>query len=271
MIKIALSDAQLTVQTEPSEGVIMRNGRKRDWYYTITMGMGIVVCAGAVALLLFLIRLIKANGMDLLQGFFLLIPCITLAAGILFIRLSRLKLAELEEDVMNNTDSAEENEKEWQQKVKRRVGILSDTHGLLRQEVIDILKDCDYVIHAGDLDTEEVLDTLKELAPVCAVRGNNDRGQWAEKLEQIARAEVCDIRFSVVHDRKDLLQVPEEADIVIFGHSHKYYCERIDDVLWLNPGSCGKRRFRLPVTMAVLEIGEKGFCVKQHILEDRAK
>lgn len=249
----------------------MRNGQKRDWYYIITMGMGIVVCAGAAALLLFLIKLIKANGMDLLQGFFLLIPCITLAAGILFIRLSRLKLAELEEDVMSSTGPAEEQEKEWQQEVKRRVGIVSDTHGLLRQEVIDVLKGCDYVIHAGDLDTEEVWNTLKDLAPLCTVRGNNDKGQWAEQMEQIARAEVCGIRFAVVHNRKDLLQVPEDADIVIFGHSHKYYCERIDDVLWLNPGSCGKRRFRLPVTMAVLEIGEKGFCVKQHILEAGSK
>lgn len=243
----------------------MKKGWKRDWYYIIAAGMGRIVCAAALALLAFLLIIIKKNGLELIQGLFLLVPCITFAAGILLIRISRLKLTETESsDVGAEKTGANEG---WNEEVITRVGILADTHGLLRPEAAEVLKDCDYLIHGGDFDTEEVLRSLKEMGELIAVRGNNDSGAWAKQLETIARREICGMRFAVVHNRQDLGPSPEDADVVIFGHSHKYYCEEEDGILFLNPGSCGKRRFRLPLTLAVMEIGEKGFRIKQHILE----
>lgn len=245
----------------------MRKGWKKNWYYIITMGMGIVVCAAALALLAFLLLMIKRNGLELIQGLFLLVPCITFGAGILFIRISRLKLSGTE-----NSDEDAENahfEDGWEEDVMQRIGILSDTHGLLRPEAVELLKECDYLIHGGDFNTEEIFNSLNQMGKLFAVRGNNDTGAWAEELEPIVRTEICGIRFAVVHDRKDFSGASEDVDVVVFGHSHKYYCEKEEGVLWLNPGSCGKRRFRIPVTLAVMEIGEKGFRVKQHILEEQ--
>lgn len=242
----------------------MKAERKKDRYSTIIKGTGVVICIAALALLLYLIRIILQHGMDVTLLAFLFVPLLTLAVGCFFIVLSGLgaEMADSEWDrEMIQTDEDDE-------KVIKRIGILSDTHGLIRPEVREILLECDYIIHAGDLDTGEVLGELRKLASLYVVRGNNDHGLWADSLEDVLRIKICGMRFLIVHDRNALQGNPGEADIVIFGHSHKYYCEQEGSTLWLNPGSCGRRRFRLPVTMAVMEIGEKSFRIKQHILEE---
>lgn len=143
-----------------------------------------------------------------------------------------------------------------------KIAIISDTHGLLRDETIEIIKKSYAVIHAGDFDRKEIFDKIKELnKPLFAVRGNNDR-EWAEELPITLDFELCGIRFLLVHNKKD---IPENmnADIIIFGHSHKYCEEYADGKLYLNPGSCGKRRFNLTLTMAELNIGENGYSIKK--------
>lgn len=145
-----------------------------------------------------------------------------------------------------------------------RTLIISDTHGLLRPEVIEQIKSNDAVIHGGDFASKSILDKIKALiksdAPLFAVRGNNDR--TLTELPESLEFELCGTKFFLVHNKKD---VPKnvDADIVIFGHSHKYYKETINGQLWLNPGSCGRRRFNLPLTMAVLNIDEHGYSVEK--------
>lgn len=239
----------------------MRNNRwKRDWYYIVTTGIGIIVCAASLLLMLFLIRLVTGHSLEPVEGFFLLVPCITFTSGIILIKISRVNTAEWESEEMV--------EPAWVPGATKKIGIISDTHGLLRRQAVDILEDCDYLIHAGDFDTEEIFRTIKSIGPLYAAKGNNDRGQWSDSLESVVYAEICGIQFAIVHNRKELPEIQSHIDVVVFGHSHKYYCEKEEEVLWLNPGSCGKRRFHLPVTMAVMEVGEKGFRIRQHILED---
>lgn len=135
-----------------------------------------------------------------------------------------------------------------------RVGIISDTHGLLREEVIDYLKTCDYIVHAGDIDKEDVLNKLEDIAPVYVVRGNNDKNEWLNKLPKDLYFKIGNIRFYMVHDKKDIPANLKPVDIIIFGHSHKYFCEKIEDILLLNPGSCGKRRFKLSINFVIMTI-----------------
>lgn len=240
----------------------MKAERKRDRYSSIIRGTGIVVCIAALALLLYLIRIVLRHGMDVTLLAFLFVPFLTFAVGCFFISLAGIGREAADWDPERIQTDGDDG------KVIKRIGILSDTHGLIRPQVREILQDCDYIIHAGDLDTGEVLGELRKLASLYVVRGNNDNGVWADSLEDVLRIKICGMRFLIVHDRKLLSGDPGEADIVIFGHSHKYYCEQEGNTLWLNPGSCGRRRFRLPVTMAVMEIGEKSFRIKQHILEE---
>lgn len=139
-----------------------------------------------------------------------------------------------------------------------RVGVISDTHGLLREEARDALAGCDLILHAGDIGTPEVLAALEEIAPVIAVRGNNDRGMWARRIPERAQHTVDGVRILVLHDRKDLPRAPPpDADVVVTGHSHKPLVETRDGVLYLNPGSAGPRRFRLPIALAHLEIASR--------------
>lgn len=237
----------------------MKTMRKKDKYSIVIKSTGIVICIAALGLLLYLIRIIMRHGMDITLLAFLFVPFLTFAVGCLFISISGMRAAEPEyEDEIEGEEDT----------VIKRIGILSDTHGLLRPQVSEILRECDYIIHAGDLDTGEVLGELRKLASLYVVKGNNDKGLWVDSLEEVLRIKICGMRFLIIHDRKMLQSDPNDADVVIFGHSHKYYCEKEGNVLWLNPGSCGKRRFRLPVTMAVMEIGEHSFRIKQHILED---
>ena len=137
-----------------------------------------------------------------------------------------------------------------------RLGVISDTHGLLRPEAVRALVGADLIVHAGDVGGPEVLDGLRALAPVVAVRGNNDRGRWARALATTEVVERAGRRVYVLHDLEELDVDPRAAgfDAVIAGHSHQPRVERRDEVLYLNPGSAGPRRFRLPVALAWLEL-----------------
>lgn len=139
-----------------------------------------------------------------------------------------------------------------------RVGVISDTHGVLRPEAVRALRGVDHIVHAGDIGTPDVLRALRALAPVTAVRGNNDRGGWARALRETATLEIGGARLHVVHDVGDLTVDPTTAgiDVVIAGHSHRPSLARRDGVLFLNPGSAGPRRFTLPISVATLTARE---------------
>ncbi|HIR32570.1 MAG TPA: metallophosphoesterase family protein [Candidatus Faecousia faecavium] len=135
----------------------------------------------------------------------------------------------------------------------KRIGVLSDTHGLLRPEVLSALSGCDAIIHGGDINKPEILEQLEKIAPVYVVRGNNDK-EWAEHLPITLTFQIEQCRFFLVHNKK---QVPGDLtgiDAVIFGHSHKYFAQELEGRLWLNPGSCGKRRFDQEITLAILTV-----------------
>jgi len=136
------------------------------------------------------------------------------------------------------------------------VGVISDTHGLVRPEAVEALKGSELIIHAGDVGGPEVLEELGRLAPVVAVRGNNDRGAWAESLAEYEAVEVNSAFVYVLHDLKELDIAPAPAGfrVVVSGHSHKPLIEEQRGVLYLNPGSAGPRRFKLPVTVARLKL-----------------
>ncbi|HME05468.1 MAG TPA: metallophosphoesterase family protein [Bryobacteraceae bacterium] len=135
-------------------------------------------------------------------------------------------------------------------------GLISDTHGLLRQEALDALRGSDIIVHAGDVGNPEILDHLRELAPVVAVRGNIDKGAWAAALPETAVAEAGQILIYVLHDLSELDLDPSAAGfpIVVSGHSHQPSAKTRAGVLYINPGSAGPRRFRLPITVARLDL-----------------
>lgn len=135
-----------------------------------------------------------------------------------------------------------------------KLGVISDTHGLLREEVLKILSTCDYIIHAGDINDEIILEKLRTIGSLFVVRGNNDKGKWADKLPKELYFTIGEINFYMVHNKKDAAKDLENIDVIIFGHSHKYFCDKTKEVLWLNPGSCGKRRFNLPINMVIITI-----------------
>lgn len=148
-----------------------------------------------------------------------------------------------------------------------RVGLISDTHGLLRPEALDYLVGSDHIIHAGDIGDPHILDELARIAPLTAVRGNNDHGVWAEKLPEEAIVEVGAVRVCVVHDVKTLRSDPVAlgAHVVVSGHSHKPSIVQQGAVLYVNPGSAGRRRFTLPIAAAELLIG--GEAVSAHLMQ----
>lgn len=134
-----------------------------------------------------------------------------------------------------------------------RIAIISDTHGILRPECISILETCEVILHAGDVGKQEILTKLGELAETHVVRGNVDK-EWAEALPVELEKELYGFRFYMVHNKKHIRANLSDVDIVIYGHSHKYEEKKEGDITYLNPGSCGARRFRLPVTMMVLTL-----------------
>jgi uncharacterized protein len=135
-----------------------------------------------------------------------------------------------------------------------RIGLISDTHNLVRPEALQYLAGCDAIIHGGDICQQAVLDALARIAPVTAVRGNNDIGEWAASLPTHATLTVQQVTIRVVHDIADLGADPrsEGVGVVVSGHSHKPSISERDGVLFVNPGSAGPRRFRLPVCAGIL-------------------
>src|SRR5262245_47030355 len=141
-------------------------------------------------------------------------------------------------------------------RVPMQIGIISDTHGLMRPQALGALAGSDLIIHAGDVGKPEVLRALEQLAPTFAVRGNVDHGPWSELLPELLDVPVGGLRFRVLHRMSDLRLDPatERIDAVICGHSHKPAIEWRGDVLFLNPGSAGPRRFKLPITVARVRV-----------------
>ena len=147
------------------------------------------------------------------------------------------------------------------------VGVISDTHGVLRPEAIEALRGSEYIVHAGDIGSPEILAELSALAPLTAIRGNIDKGAWARKLPETEVLELGGISIYVVHDLAQLDLRPKAAgfSVVISGHSHVPKQETRDGVLYFNPGSAGPRRFRLPISVGRLIVNDGG--VRGEILQ----
>lgn len=137
-----------------------------------------------------------------------------------------------------------------------RIGVISDTHGLLRPEALAALGGCERIIHAGDIGKPEVLAGLRALAPLEAIRGNVDSGDWAAAIPEQLDLQLGGLRIHVTHDVKTMAidPVADGIDVVIAGHSHQPKIEALNGVLYLNPGSAGRRRFTLPISLALLDI-----------------
>lgn len=134
-----------------------------------------------------------------------------------------------------------------------KIGVLSDTHGLLRPEVIAALEGCDAILHGGDINRQEIIDTLEAIAPVSVVRGNNDK-EWAEHLPPFLDFSLFGLQIYMTHKKKDLPKDLSPYDLAVCGHSHKYEESRQGHTLLLNPGSCGPRRFHQAITLAIVEV-----------------
>jgi putative phosphoesterase len=157
-------------------------------------------------------------------------------------------------DAVIFTDKGQMKNKE--QTIDKVVGVISDTHGLLRPEAVAALQGVDLILHAGDVGSAEVLETLKGIAPVVAVRGNNDKGAWANELPHWEVAEVGAIYIYMIHDLKEIDISPAGVgfQVVVSGHSHKPAVEERKGVLYVNPGSAGPRRFSLPISVARIQV-----------------
>jgi len=148
-----------------------------------------------------------------------------------------------------------------------RLGIISDTHGLLRPQAVAFLQGCDRILHGGDIGNAEILARLSTLAPVTAVRGNNDKGAWAEAIPETEFFEFGGIHVYAIHDLSQLDIEPSAAGIrvVVSGHSHKPLIESRDGIFFINPGSAGPRRFKLPISVA--DIWIEGSTLSPRIVE----
>ena len=148
-----------------------------------------------------------------------------------------------------------------------RVGLISDTHGLLRPEAIAFLRGSDFIVHAGDIGDPGVLKELKALAPLTVVRGNNDNGPWAAKIAETEVLQIGAVFIYVLHNLAELDLDPVAAgfQVVVSGHSHRPSVEERSEVLYVNPGSSGPRRFKLPIAAAELEV--EGRSVKARMVE----
>ena len=147
------------------------------------------------------------------------------------------------------------------------VGLISDTHGLLRPEAVTALGGCDFIVHAGDIGDPSILDRLAKIAPTTAVRGNNDMGNWASRIPETEVLDVGAILIYVLHDvgELDLDPVAAGFQVIVAGHSHQASIKWRDNVLFINPGSAGPRRFKLPVSVGKLAIS--GQAVSPRLIE----
>jgi putative phosphoesterase len=137
-----------------------------------------------------------------------------------------------------------------------RIGLISDTHGLLRPEALVFLKGCDHIVHGGDIGDASILETLRAIAPVTAVRGNNDTAAWADAVQETELIELGGVRVYALHDlaKLDIDPAAERIRIVVSGHSHRPAVEERGGVFYVNPGSAGPRRFKLPISAAEIRI-----------------
>lgn len=134
-----------------------------------------------------------------------------------------------------------------------KVAILSDTHGLLRPQVVEQLKSADVILHGGDINKQAIVDQLRQYAPLYVVRGNNDK-EWAEGIPHHLTVTLDGVTFYLIHNKKEAPTDLSGIDVVVFGHSHKYVQEERAGLLWLNPGSCGPRRFHQEITMTMADV-----------------
>jgi putative phosphoesterase len=141
-----------------------------------------------------------------------------------------------------------------------RIGIISDTHGLLRPEAERRLAGVDHIVHGGDIGHPDIIDALRHIAPVTAIRGNVDTGDWGVAYAETELVRLADRSIYVLHDLKTLQIDPvvRGIDVVVSGHSHMPKINTVDGVLYLNPGSAGRRRFRLPITLATIDVTPDG-------------
>lgn len=139
--------------------------------------------------------------------------------------------------------------------IKHKIGIISDTHGLLRDTVKERLAGCDAILHGGDINSQRILEELNTIAKTYAVRGNVDKDQAGEIPETVTLT-LFGVKIFMIHNKKQIAEDISDCRLVIYGHSHKYDESKRNGQVWLNPGSCGTRRFRLPLTMALLHIRE---------------
>lgn len=138
-----------------------------------------------------------------------------------------------------------------------KIGVISDSHGLIRDQVRTVLKTCEVILHVGDINHLKILEELKKIAPVYVVRGNNDK-EWANHLPETLSLELYGLKIFMIHNKGNLREELEDRDLIVYGHSHRYDERHKGDCIWLNPGSCGPRRFGFPITMAVIEVEEGG-------------
>ena len=146
-----------------------------------------------------------------------------------------------------------------------KLAILSDTHGLLRPEAAEHLKTADAILHGGDVNKPGIVDQLERYAPLYVVRGNNDK-EWAEQIPHDLTITLGGVTFYMVHNKKEVPADLTGIDAVVFGHSHKYLLEEKDGVLWLNPGSCGPRRFHQEITMMMAEVEDGTLRVEKIVI-----
>jgi putative phosphoesterase len=153
-----------------------------------------------------------------------------------------------------------------------RIGVISDTHGLLRPEAEQHLAGVAHIVHAGDIGHPDVITRLRQIAPVTAIRGNVDTGHWAEQYPDTEIVKLGGRTIHILHDVHELKLDPLSSgiDVVISGHSHRPRTETVDGVLYLNPGSAGPRRFNLPITLATLELNERGLRPTIHHLRSQS-
>lgn len=138
-----------------------------------------------------------------------------------------------------------------------KVAVISDTHSLLRPEVIEKIRECELIVHAGDIASKEAAEKIKALKTTYFVRGNADKDSWAEGIPVSRELELFGLKIFVIHNRRQIQEDVSDKDIVIYGHSHKYSEEYKENVCYFNPGSCGPRRFHQEITMAILTIDEE--------------
>ena len=143
-----------------------------------------------------------------------------------------------------------------------KLAILSDTHGLLRPQVVEHLKTADAILHGGDINKPAIVEQLQQYAPLYIVRGNNDK-EWAEAIPHNLTVTLEGITFFMVHNKKEVPADLSGVDVVVFGHSHKYVQEEKGGILWLNPGSCGPRRFHQEITMIMAEMEDGNIQVEK--------